>query len=208
VGDVTDPGCPSRAATLATETFGGLDGLANVAGLVVNGTAITTTDQEFDRAMAVNVVATMRFIRAALPAMIDRGSGSIVNLSSVVGVRGRQDGLGYVTAKAAVLGLTRSVALDFGRAGVRCNSVSPGAVDTPMLRTFDARNPGVLDQLAADSYLGRVADGADIASVCRFLLSRESAFVNGADLVVDGGSLAAFGPPRQNGWDPTRRVES
>jgi NAD(P)-dependent dehydrogenase (short-subunit alcohol dehydrogenase family) len=196
VVDVRDPDAAPAVVADAVERWGRLDGLVNSAGVVVNGTALTTTDDEWERAIGVNVTGVLRFVRAALPALLERGAGSIVNLGSVVGVRGREDGIAYVTAKAAVLGLTRSVALDFGRMGVRCNSVSPGAVDTPMLREYERLHPGALRRLADTSYLGRIGTVADVSHLCRFLLSDASAYLNGTDIVVDGGALAAFEPPR------------
>lgn len=202
VGDLTDPAVAPAVVAAAVRELGGVDALANVAGLVVNGSALTCTDEEFTHVIDVNVLASLRMIRAALPAVLDAGGGSIVNVASVVGVRARQDGVAYVTAKAAVLGLTRSVALDFGPRGVRCNSVSPGPVDTPMLQAYEERNPGAREGLARSSFLGRIATGEEIAAMIRFLLGPESGFVNGADLVADGGTLAAFDPPRP-GYDPT-----
>lgn len=196
VVDIVERDAARAVAEHLLATRGRIDGLVNSAGVVVNGTALTTTDDDWERAMAVNVTGTLRFVRAVLPSMLDRGHGSIINLGSVVGVRAREDGIGYITAKAAVLGMTRSVALDFGRCGVRCNSVSPGAVDTPMLRAYEQRNPGSLQRLADTNYLGRVGTGTDIAHLCRFLLSDASSYLNGTDIVIDGGALAAFEPPR------------
>jgi NAD(P)-dependent dehydrogenase (short-subunit alcohol dehydrogenase family) len=196
VVDVTEPGAADAVVGAALDRHGRLDGLVNSAGVVVDGTALTTPDDDWERAMAVNVTGTLRFVRAALTPMLEAGRGSVVDLGSVVGVRARQNGIAYVTAKAAVLGLTRSVALDFGRRGVRCNSVSPGAVDTPMLRAYDEREPGALRRLADTSYLGRVGTAADVAHLCRFLLGAGAGYLNGTDIVIDGGALAAFEPPR------------
>ena len=202
VADIADAETADEATARAAEAHGGVQGLANVAGLVVNGTAVTVDMDAYERCMAVNVTATLRLIRAVVPIMVKSRGGSIVNFASVVGLRGRQDGVAYVTAKSAILGLMRSVALDFGRLGVRCNSISAGAVDTPMLRGFEAVNPGAMTALAQNNHMGRIATSDEVAELCSFLLSDRVTYVNGADIAIDGGDLAAFGPARPAAWSP------
>lgn len=192
IGDVTDSEIIQRVVDLALRFNGRLDGLVNNAGVVLNGTALTTSIEDWDRSVAVNLTAPMLWIRAALPHMLAMGQGSIVNIASVIGMRARKNGLAYVSAKAGVIGLTRSVALDFGPSGVRCNAVSPGAVETPMLKAFDDVTPGTIEALLAKSFVGRLGTGEDIAEACIHLLSDRSRFTNGAEVIVDGGMTASL----------------
>ena len=168
-----------------------LDVLFNCAGVVHNGTALDATDKDLEFAFALNVRAQFWTIQAALPGMLAAGSGSIINMASVCSsMKGLPNRFVYGTTKAAVLGLTKSVAADFVARGIRCNAVCPGTVDTPSLgerinanedpeaarKAFIARQP-----------IGRLAQAEEIAPVVVFLASDESVFATGQAFTVDGG---------------------
>jgi len=168
-----------------------LDVLFNCAGVVHNGTALDASDKDLEFAFNLNVRAQFWTIQAALPGMLAAGRGSIINMASVCSsMKGLPNRFVYGTTKAAVLGLTKSVAADFVTRGIRCNAVCPGTVDTPSLgerinanedpeaarKAFIARQP-----------MGRLAQAEEIAPVVVFLASDESVFATGQAFTVDGG---------------------
>ncbi|OOG44696.1 SDR family oxidoreductase [Polaromonas sp. A23] len=171
-----------------------LDVLFNCAGFVHAGTILQATDEEWEFAFNLNVRSQFWTIQAALPRMLanngGKGGGSIINMASVVSIKGLPNRFVYGSSKAAVIGLTKSVAADYVMQGVRCNCICPGTVDTPSLqdrinvfedpaqarRNFIARQP-----------MGRLAQAHEIAPVVTFLASDESAFVTGQNYNVDGG---------------------
>lgn len=171
-----------------------LDVLFNCAGFVHAGTVLQATDEEWEFAFNLNVRSQFWTIQAALPRMLanngGKGSGSIINMASVVSIKGLPNRFVYGASKAAVIGLTKSVAADFVMQGIRCNCICPGTVDTPSLqdrinvfedpaearRNFIARQP-----------MGRLAQAHEIAPVVTFLASDEAAFVTGQHYNIDGG---------------------
>jgi NAD(P)-dependent dehydrogenase (short-subunit alcohol dehydrogenase family) len=189
VGDVTDIELAGRALALADDRAGGLYGLANVAAVFHQATAEDVTDEEWERVLRVNLTAPMRWCRAAIPRLRGRG-GSIVNVTSIVSTHARPRSVAYIAAKAGLAGLTRSIAIDFGREGIRCNSLAPGSIETPMLAGWKDTNPGGYQEQIDANFAGRLGRPEEIAAACSFLLSDQSAFTNGAELVVDGGRLA------------------
>jgi 2-keto-3-deoxy-L-fuconate dehydrogenase len=173
------------------DAVGPVDILFNCAGFVHHGTVLTTSDEEWDFSFDINAKAMHRTIRAFLPGMLDKGAGAIVNISSgASSVRGIPNRYVYGASKAAVIGLSKSVAADFVTRGIRCNSICPGTVDTPSLqdrinvfedpvearKNFVARQP-----------MGRLAQAHEIAPLVTFLASDESAFVTGQSYSIDGG---------------------
>lgn len=189
--DVTDQ---VAVDALAAE-LGALDGIFNCAGVVHGGTVLDITDADWSFAFELNVTAMMRMIRAFLPAMLTRaettGSVSIVNMSSMASsLKGFVNRTAYGASKAAVIGLTKGVAADFVRQGVRCNAVCPGTVDTPSLRgrIASAADPVQAEKdFIARQPMGRLALVQDIAPMVVYLLSDDSRFVTGQAMLVDGG---------------------
>jgi 2-keto-3-deoxy-L-fuconate dehydrogenase len=185
--DVTDPGEIAAALSEA----GPVDILFNCAGYVHAGTILDCDDDAWNLSVGINVTSMYRLIRAALPGMLERGRGSIINMSSVAGsIKGVPNRFVYGVTKAAVIGLTKSIAADFVAKGIRCNAICPGTVDTPSLHdrlsatgdyaaawaSFTARQP-----------MGRLGRPEEIASLALYLASEESAFVTGQCHIIDGG---------------------
>jgi 2-keto-3-deoxy-L-fuconate dehydrogenase len=185
--DVTDDGAVvALAAAVPTPAA-----LLNCAGYVANGTILDCTDKDWDFSFALNVRSMYVMIKALLPRMLEAGGGSIVNIASVAGsIKGIPNRFVYGATKAAVIGLTKSVAIDYVKRGIRCNAVCPGTVDTPSLgerigafadpqqarRDFIARQP-----------MGRLGTAEEIAEVCVYLASDESLFMTGQAVIIDGG---------------------
>ena len=189
--DVTDDAAVQRAITAA----GPLDVLFNCAGYVHQNSAETCTDAEWDFAFALNVRSMWQTIRASLPGMMAQGGGSIVNMSSACSsVKGAANRFLYGTSKAAVIGLTKSIATDYVGQNIRCNCVCPGTVDTPSLGDRIAANAAAAGGLeaaraafVARQAMGRLAGPEEIAALVLYLAAPESQFVTGQAIVIDGG---------------------
>ena len=170
---------------------GNCDVLFNCAGVVPNGTVLESPVEAFSATWDLNVLSMVRTIRAALPGMLKSGKGSIVNMASVVSsMKGAPNRSAYGTTKAAVIGLTKSVAADFVTQGIRCNAICPGTVDTPSLRGRLAAQPDPKAALAAflaRQAMGRFGTAEEIAAMAVYLASDDSVFVTGQALAIDGG---------------------
>ncbi len=173
-----------------------LDGLFNCAGFVHNGTIMDCSEADWDFSFDLNVKSMYRTTRAFLPAMLAAGGGAIINMSSAASsVKGVANRFAYGTTKAAVIGLTKSIAADFVGRGIRCNAICPGTVESPSLReriATQAQAAGVTlaavrEQFVARQPMGRVGSPDEIASLAVYLGSDESAFTTGAINVIDGG---------------------
>jgi 2-keto-3-deoxy-L-fuconate dehydrogenase len=167
------------------------DILVNCSGWVHHGTVLDIDDAVFDRAFDLNVRAHVRVIRAFLPGMLAKGGGSIVNIASVVGsIKAAPNRAVYGATKAAVIGLTKAVALDFLKQGIRCNAICPGTVDTPSLgqriRAFGDEEAGRKAFMARQP-TGRFGRPEEIAALAVYLASDEAEFVTGQTHVIDGG---------------------
>jgi NAD(P)-dependent dehydrogenase (short-subunit alcohol dehydrogenase family) len=192
-GDVTlDADC-RRAVEAVQAAFSRLDVLVNAAGIIQRADVLATSEEQWDRTLAVNVKSVFLLARAAIPAMLAAGGGAIVNIASNWGLVGGARAAAYCASKGAVVTLTKALALDHGQQGIRVNCLCPGDVDTPMLRD-EARQLGLsweaFREEAAANPLGRVGTPEDVAHAALFLASSAAAFVNGAALVVDGGFVA------------------
>jgi 2-keto-3-deoxy-L-fuconate dehydrogenase len=167
------------------------DVLFNCAGFVHNGTVLEASDEDWDFAFDLNVRSMLRTVRAALPGMLERGSGSIINMSSACSsVIGAPNRFVYGTTKAAVLGLTKSVAIDYITKGIRCNAICPGTVESPSLHdrlhaTGDYE--AAMKAFIARQPMGRIAKAEEIAALVVYLASDESAFTTGQAHIIDGG---------------------
>jgi len=187
--DITMPGAAEHLVFTALQNFGRLDVLVNNAGALHRGDAVNTTDAQWDDLMAVNVAAVFRLSRAVVPVMRAQKSGVIINVASDWGLVAAQGAAAYGASKGAVVQLTRSMAADHARDGIRVNAVCPGDTDTRMLDPGDdAGRPARLQAMADAIPLGRVGQPRDVAAAIAFLASDDAAFITGAMLPVDGGN--------------------
>ena len=191
--DVTRAADCQRAVRETVDKLGGLDVLFNNAGIIRRATVIDTTEEEWDRVMAVNVKSIFLLSKYAVPVMARAGGGAIINTSSGWGLVGGRNAVSYCASKGAVVNMTRAMALDHGAENIRVNCICPGDTDTPMLRS-EAQQLGESEDLflaeAADRPLRRVGQPGDIAQAVLYLASDAALFVTGTALVVDGGGLA------------------
>lgn len=196
--DVRDADQVERAVAEVLTTFARVDSLITCAGIQRYGTATSTTPDTWDEVFAVNVRGVYLAARAALPSLRASGRGSVVIVSSVQAHVAQANVAAYAASKGALTSLTRSIAVDEARYGVRVNSVSPGSVDTPMLRRsadiFSADGAAgrtrMIENWGQSHPLGRVATAAEVAEVVGFLAGDRASFVTGSDIRVDGGLLA------------------
>jgi NAD(P)-dependent dehydrogenase (short-subunit alcohol dehydrogenase family) len=197
-GDTSDDDHVRAAVAEARDAFGGLDVVVANAGLGFGGAAADVDDEHWRQTLDVNLTGAFRLARAAIPSLIERGGGSIVLVSSVSALVSGTDGAAYVTSKAAMLGLARSIAVDYGPSGIRANALCPGWVETPMgdksmetLMTQHGISLGEAYRLVTQhTPLRRPATADEMAACCLFLASDESSIVTGTTLVADGGGLA------------------
>lgn len=184
--DITD-----REAIASLSRESAFDIVFNCAGIVEAGTVLDTSDQAWARSFDINVTATFDVIRATLPAMLGSGRGSIINMASIVSsVKGAPNRFAYGASKAAVVGLTKSVAVDFVKQGIRCNAICPGTVDSPSLqqRLHDTGDyDTALQTFLARQPMGRFAEPGEIAELVAYLGSDLAAFVTGQAIAIDGG---------------------
>lgn len=191
--DVTSAEDCRRAVAETLEAFGGLDVLFNNAGVYVAGDVTECTEEEWDLQVDVNLKGTYLMCAAAVPVMIERGGGAIVNNSSGWGLVGGERAVAYCASKGGVVLMTKAMALDHGRHGIRVNCVCPGDTVTPMEHR-DAEHRGMTWEAyvaeASRRPLGRMGDPFEVAAAALFLASDEASFITGAVLAVDGGGVA------------------
>ena len=194
--DVADYGAVESAMRYAREVLGGVNSLVVSAGIQRYGTAISTSDEQWEEVLGVNLKGAWNAARATLPLLQEAGGGSIVNVSSVQALATQPNVLAYTVSKHGLIGLTRSMAVDFAAQNIRVNAVCPGSVDTPMLRwaaSLDKDPARVIETCNRMHPLGRIARPEEVAEVVAFLLHESSSFVTGAVWTVDGGLMAQLG---------------
>lgn len=188
--NVADPSAVEVAARALIANNGPIDILVNNAGIGHVGTLLQTDLEDLDRVLDVNVRGVFNVTKAFLPAMIEAGGGSIVNIASIGGVIAIRDRLAYCTSKFAVVGFTKAVALDHAGQGIRANAVCPGRVETPFVRQRLAEYPdpeAAYREMSSTQAVGRMARPEEIAAAVVYLAADESAFVTGTALEIDGG---------------------
>ncbi|MBZ0141224.1 MAG: SDR family oxidoreductase [Pseudorhodoplanes sp.] len=194
--DVRSTAAVDALAAAIERDFGGLDVLTNVAGFVHHGTVLECSEDDWDFSFDLNVRSMHRTIRAFLPAMLKKGGGSIINMSSSVSsVKGLPNRYVYGATKAAVIGLTKAVAADFIRQGIRCNAICPGTIVSPSLgerieaqtRRSGKSTAAVRQDFIDRQPMGRLGTAQEVAALALFLASDESSYITGQPHLVDGG---------------------
>ena len=188
--DVTSEAEWAAAVVHAVALHGGIHVLVNNAGIYAQTTLIGGDLEEYRRVIEVNQVGVFLGMREVAPVMIERGGGSIINISSVGGMRGGGGSFAYTASKWAVRGMTKSAAVRLGPHGIRVNSIHPGLIDTPMLGETRMANPDTLEQMLGQIPLGRIGQPEEVARLALFLASDDSAYSTGSEFLVDGGLMA------------------
>lgn len=189
VADVTDPQAANRIVEAAVARYGAISTLVNAAGIIGSGTVENTTDEQWDSMMDINAGAPFRLMRAAVPALT-ASKGSVVNVSSVTGLRAFPGVLAYCVSKAAIDQLTRCAALELAPKGIRVNAVNPGVVVSNLHRRggMDEENyAAFLERSRGTHPLGRPGQAEEIAELCFFLASPGAAWITGETVSIDGG---------------------
>ena len=189
--DVTSESRWEDVVQAILKDHGRLDILVNNAGIFKLGSVVTTTLEDYRQVIEINQVGVFLGMRAVAKPMIERGSGAIVNISSIAGMQGSPGAIAYGASKWAVRGMTKSAATELGRYGIRVNSIHPGIIETPMLHQIPAFESGNADRWLRRIPAGRVADAHEVAKLALFLASDESSYSSGAEFVIDGGMTAS-----------------
>jgi NAD(P)-dependent dehydrogenase (short-subunit alcohol dehydrogenase family) len=184
----------------AAERFGGLDVLYNNAGISPDDDAsvLDTSVEAWERVQAVNTRGVFLCCKHGIPRLLERGGGSVINVASFVAILGAATSqISYTASKGAVLSMTRELAVQFARQGVRVNALCPGPVETPLLLNIYGSDPAALERRRVHWPTGRLATPREIVNAALFLASDESSYVNGATFLVDGGLTAAYVTPEE-----------
>ena len=185
--DLAPPGAGTELAARVLEQVPGVDVLVNNAGIPMRRTPSQLTEQDLDLVFSINVRSLAMLSLGLAPAMIERGGGSIINISSIAGVRGPLGRVAYAGTKGAVDAMTRSLAADWGPSGIRVNSIAPGLIATAIWEQARNNVPGLIERLEGQVALKRWGYGTDIADVVLFFASDAARYITGETLVVDGG---------------------
>lgn len=183
-GDVADPAHAEEAAKLAKELFGKIDILVNNAGITKDKLMMRMTPADFDEVVKANLNGSFYFLNAVAPVMIKQKGGRIINISSIVGVRGNAGQVNYSASKAGIIGMTLSAAKELGKRGITVNAVAPGYIETDMTEILtDDQKRAMLGAIS----LGRAGKASDVAKAVAFFASEGAAYITGQVLAVDGG---------------------
>lgn len=188
--DVADEGSCAKVAADVLSKRGRLHVLVNNAGIGAVGTAVQASAADLERLFKVNAVGVFNVSKAFLPSMIEKGGGSIVNIASIGGIVGIRDRVAYCASKFAVVGITKCMALDHAKQGIRVNCICPGRVETPFVSARLREYPDpqkAYEEMAATQAVGRMGRPEEIAAAALYLASDEAAFVTGSALLIDGG---------------------
>ena len=196
--DVGDPESVEALYAAAAVHFGGVDILYNNAGIMPpdDDSILTTEAEAWDRVQAVNARGVFLCCKFGIPRLLERGGGSVINVASFVALVGAATSqIAYTASKGAVLSMSRELAVQFARQGVRVNALCPGPVETPLLMRLFADDPAAYERRRVHLPMGRLATAREIANAALFLAGDESSYVNGATFLVDGGLTAAYVTP-------------
>jgi NAD(P)-dependent dehydrogenase (short-subunit alcohol dehydrogenase family) len=196
--DVASPESVERLYRAAADRYGGIDVLYNNAGIMPadDASILDTEPEAWSRVQDVNATGVYLCCKHGIPYLLERGGGSVINVASFVALVGAATSqISYTASKGAVLALSRELAVEFARRGIRVNALCPGPVETPMLLRLFAEDPAAFERRRVHLPMGRLATPREIASAALFLASDESSYVNGATFVVDGGLTAAYVTP-------------
>jgi NAD(P)-dependent dehydrogenase (short-subunit alcohol dehydrogenase family) len=189
VGDVSDPTFAPLLVTQTVERHGRLDVLANVAGILRTANTHEHSLDTWDQVLAINLTGTFLCCRAAIPELL-KTSGNIVNVSSTAALAGHPWAAAYSASKGGVLALTRTIAVEYGRRGVRCNAVCPGSIQTPITKDFEFPEGADMDLVRRIMALDKARGPETVAAAIAFLASDDAAHVNGEHVRVDGATLS------------------
>jgi NAD(P)-dependent dehydrogenase (short-subunit alcohol dehydrogenase family) len=193
--DVTDSASVEAMCAATTERYGGIDILYNNAGIMpADDASVLETDLDaWQRVQDVNAKGVFLCCKHGIPYLLERGGGSVINVASFVAISGAATSqISYTASKGAVLSMSRELAVEFARRGVRVNALCPGPIETPLLMRLFEETPGALERRMVHIPMGRLGQAKEIAYGALFLASDESSFVNGATFLVDGGITAAY----------------
>ncbi len=196
--DVSDAGSVEALYTATKKHFGGVDILYNNAGIMPpdDDSILSTSPDAWDRVHSVNAKGVFLCCKFGIPRLLERGGGSVINVASFVALMGAATSqIAYTASKGAVLSMSRELAVQFARQGVRVNALCPGPVETPLLMRLFSDDPAAYERRRVHLPMGRLATAREIASAALFLASDESSYVNGATFLVDGGLSAAYVTP-------------
>jgi NAD(P)-dependent dehydrogenase (short-subunit alcohol dehydrogenase family) len=198
LADVADPQSVQDMYAATAERYGGIDVLYNNAGIspADDASILETGDEAWDRVTAVNAKGVFLCCKHGIPYLLERGGGSVINVASFVALVGAATSqIAYTASKGAVLSLSRELAVQFARAGVRVNALCPGPVETPLLLRIFGDDPAAYERRRVHLPMGRLAKPREIVNAALFLASDESSYVTGSTFLVDGGLTAAYVTP-------------
>lgn len=190
VGDVSDEDLAKRSVDLAAQRFGRLDIVVNNAGKTLNKPLTETSVSDYDRILQINARGSFVTARAAVDLLAEGGGGAIVNVASISAIAAFETQAAYASSKAAVAQLTKVIAIEYGRKGIRCNAVAPGVIETDLMEGVVENGREMLRSFAGAHPIGRIGQPEEVAESIVFLASPASSFITGTVLLVDGGYTA------------------